>query len=227
MDPKELLATYALNYLREKKIIGVGTGKTVKKLIEVLSKEENLKETVLFVASSLDTEIELSKHGFKVISLLSAIQPEIYVDSFDVVTKDGIMIKGGGGALLREKLLTYFSKYRIFIGEFNKLKDSKLIDVPIEVVSIGVSYVKDKLEKMGFAVKIREGSGKMGPIISDNGNAILDVSVKTENLCEFDRMIKTIPSVVETGIFCKELYNKIILANEEGRIEELYAGDGI
>ncbi|QXJ32853.1 ribose 5-phosphate isomerase A [Saccharolobus shibatae] len=227
MDPKELLATYTLNYLREKKIIGVGTGKTVKKLIEVLSKEENLKETVLFVASSLDTEIELSKHGLKVISLLSAIQPEIYVDSFDVVTKDGIMIKGGGGALLREKLLTYFSKYRIFIGEFNKLKDSKLIDVPIEVVSIGVSYVKDKLEKMGFAVKIREGSGKMGPIISDNGNAILDVSVKTENLCEFDRMIKTIPSVVETGIFCKELYNKIILANEEGRIEELYAGDGI
>ncbi|QXJ29623.1 Ribose 5-phosphate isomerase A [Saccharolobus shibatae B12] len=227
MDPKELLATYALNYLREKKIIGVGTGKTVKKLIEVLSKEENLKETVLFVASSFDTEIELSKHGLKVISLLSAIQPEIYVDSFDVVTKDGIMIKGGGGALLREKLLTYFSKYRIFIGEFNKLKDSKLIDVPIEVVSIGVSYVKDKLEKMGFAVKIREGSGKMGPIISDNGNAILDVSVKTENLCEFDRMIKTIPSVIETGIFCKELYNKIILANEEGRIEELYAGDGI
>lgn len=80
---------------------------------------------------------------------------------------------------------------------------------------------------MGFAVKIREGSGKMGPIISDNGNAILDVSVKTENLCEFDRMIKTIPSVVETGIFCKELYNKIILANEKGRIEEMYAGDGI
>ncbi|QGA54333.1 ribose 5-phosphate isomerase A [Sulfolobus sp. E5-1-F] len=227
MDPKELLATYTLNYLRGKKIVGIGTGKTVRKLIEVLSKEENLKEGVLFVASSIDTEIELSKRGFKVISLLSAIQPEIYVDSFDVVTKDGIMIKGGGGALLREKLLTYFSKYRIFIGEFNKLKDSKLVDVPIEVINVGVSYVKDKLERMGFNVRIREGSGKMGPIISDNGNAILDVSVKTEDLCEFDRMIKTIPSIVETGIFCKQLYNKIILANEEGRIEEMYAGDGI
>ncbi|AAK41253.1 ribose 5-phosphate isomerase A [Saccharolobus solfataricus] len=227
MDPKELLATYTLNYLRGKKIIGVGTGKTVKKLIEVLSSEENLKESSLFVASSIDTEIELSKRGFKVLSLFSAIQPEIYVDSFDIVTKDGIMIKGGGGALLREKLLAYFSKYRIFIGESTKLKDTKVIDIPIEVISVGVSYVKYKLEKMGFTVKIREGSGKMGPIISDNGNVILDVSVKTENLCEFDRMIKNIPSIVETGIFCKELYNKIILANEQGRIEEMDAGDGI
>ncbi|WP_338601780.1 ribose 5-phosphate isomerase A [Sulfolobus tengchongensis] len=227
MDAKELLATYVLSYLKGKKVIGIGTGRTVRKLIEVLSGDDSIRKDSLFIASSIDTEIELSKYGFNVISPLSGIQPLVYIDSFDLVTKNGIMIKGGGGALLREKVLAYFSEYRIFIGEFSKLKDIKIIDVPVEVISISLNYVKKELEKRGFNVKVREGTGKIGPIISDNGNAILDVSVKDEDLCKFDKTVKEIPAVIETGVFCKELYDKIILADEQGKIEEMYAGDGI
>ncbi|BDB97849.1 ribose 5-phosphate isomerase A [Saccharolobus caldissimus] len=222
MEAKEILANYVLQYLKENDIIGLGTGRTIRKLIEVLSKEENIKRGSIFLASSIDSELELSKNGFKVVSLFSGLRPSIYIDSFDVLTNAGVMIKGGGGALFREKLLTYFSKYKIFIGEESKLKKNvKALEVPIEVVNVSVNYVMRELENIGYEVKYREGSGKIGPIISDNGNIILDVIVKTEELCEFDKNVKRIPGVIETGVFCKELYNKIILADNNGRIEEI------
>jgi len=222
VEAKEILANYVLQYLKENDIIGLGTGRTIRKLIEVLSKEEGIKRGSIFLASSIDSELELSKNGFKVISLFSGLRPSIYIDSFDVLTNTGVMIKGGGGALFREKLLTYFSKYKIFIGEESKFKKNvKALEVPIEVVNISVNYVMRELENIGYEVKYREGSGKIGPIISDNGNIILDVIVKTEELCEFDKNVKKIPGVIETGVFCKELYNKIILADNNGRIEEI------
>ncbi|MDT7861063.1 MAG: ribose 5-phosphate isomerase A [Saccharolobus sp.] len=222
MEAKEILANYVLQYLKENDIIGLGTGRTIRKLIEVLSKEEGIKRGSIFLASSIDSELELSKNGFKVISLFSGLRPSIYIDSFDVLTNTGVMIKGGGGALFREKLLTYFSKYKIFIGEESKFKKNvKALEVPIEVVNVSVNYVMRELENIGYEVKYREGSGKIGPIISDNGNIILDVIVKTEELCEFDKNVKKIPGVIETGVFCKELYNKIILADNNGRIEEI------
>lgn len=222
MEAKEILANYVLQYLKENDIIGLGTGKTIRKLIEVLSKEESIKRGSIFLASSIDSELELSKNGFKVVSLFSGLRPSIYIDSFDALTNAGIIIKGGGGALFREKLLTYFSKYKIFIGEESKFKkDVKALEVPIEVVNVSVNYVMRELENIGYEVKYREGSGKIGPIISDNGNIILDVIVKTEELCEFDKNVKRIPGVIETGVFCKELYNKIILADNNGRIEEI------
>jgi ribose 5-phosphate isomerase A len=222
VEAKEILANYVLQYLKENDIIGLGTGRTIRKLIEVLSKEEGIKRGSIFLASSIDSELELSKNGFKVISLFSGLRPSIYIDSFDVLTNTGVMIKGGGGALFREKLLTYFSKYKIFIGEESKFKKNvKALEVPIEVVNVSVNYVMRELENIGYEVKYREGSGKIGPIISDNGNIILDVIVKTEELCEFDKNVKKIPGVIETGVFCKELYNKIILADNNGRIEEI------
>jgi len=222
VEAKEILANYVLQYLKENDIIGLGTGRTIRKLIEVLSKEEGIKRGSIFLASSIDSELELSKNGFKVISLFSGLRPSIYIDSFDVLTNTGVMIKGGGGALFREKLLTYFSKYKIFIGEESKFKKNvKALEVPIEVVNVSVNYVMRELENIGYEVKYREGSGKIGPIISDNGNIILDVIVKTKELCEFDKNVKKIPGVIETGVFCKELYNKIILADNNGRIEEI------
>lgn len=216
MDPKEIVSRYIIDKLREHQIIGLGTGRTIKKLIEVMY-NENLIKGKLFVASSIDTELEISKKGGTVVSLYSGIRPTIYVDSFDYVTSDKIMIKGGGAALLREKLLYYFSYSKIFIGEEQKKKDLNVYPVPVEVVPVGVSYVVSLLKERGYEVKIREGNGKMGPIISDNGNIIIDVMVKRELLCSFDNEVKSIPSIIETGVFCGKDY-EIYLANENGRI---------
>ncbi|BFI74111.1 ribose 5-phosphate isomerase A [Sulfurisphaera ohwakuensis] len=219
MDPKEVVARFIVDKLKEYKLIGLGTGKTVKKLIEVLSEEGLLKEKI-FVASSIDTELEISKREGIVITLYSGLRPQVYIDSFDFVTSDKIMIKGGGAALLREKMLYTFSKEKIFIGEESKLKDLKEYSVPVEVVPVGVSYVISAFKERGYEAKIREGNGKIGPIISDNGNIILDVIVKRENLCDFERLVKEIPAIIESGIFCKKDY-EIYLANENGRISIL------
>jgi len=216
MDPKEIVARYVLDKLKEPQVIGLGTGRTVKKLIEVMH-NENLIKGKIFVASSIDTELEISSKGGIVVSLYSGIKPAIYVDSFDYVTPDKIMIKGGGAALLREKMLYYFSSSKIFIGEEQKMKDTYIYPVPVEVVPVGVSYVVSLLKERGYEVKIREGNGKMGPIVSDNGNIIIDVMVRKESLCSFDKEVKSIPSVIETGVFCGKDY-EIYLANENGRI---------
>ena len=216
MDPKEVVARYVLDKLKEPQVIGLGTGRTVKKLIEVMY-SENLIKGKLFVASSIDTELEISRKGGTVVSLYSGVKPAIYVDSFDYVTPDKIMIKGGGAALLREKMLYYFSSSKIFIGEEQKMKDINIYPVPVEVVPVGVSYVVSLLKERGYEVKIRESNGKMGPIISDNGNIIIDVMVRRDSLCSFDKEVKSIPSVVETGVFCGKDYD-VYLANENGRI---------
>ena len=219
MDAKELVSRYILDKLKEPQIIGLGTGRTVKKLIEVMN-NENLIKGKLFIASSIDTELEISSKGGTVLSLFSGIKPTIYIDSFDYVTSDKIMIKGGGAALLREKMLYYFSPIKIFIGEEQKMKDSSIYPVPVEVVPVGVSYVVSLLKERGYEVMVRESNGKIGPIISDNGNIIIDVMVRRESLCNFDKEVKIIPSVVETGVFCGKDY-EIYLANENGRITAL------
>ena len=219
MDAKEIVSRYVIDKLKEPQIIGLGTGRTVKKLIEVMH-NENLIKGKLFITSSIDTELELSSKGGIVLSLYSGIKPMIYVDSFDFVTSDKIMIKGGGAALLREKMLYYFSSSKIFIGEEQKMKDISVYPVPVEVVPVGVSYIISLLRERGYEVKVRESNGKIGPIVSDNGNIIIDVMVRKEFLCSFDKEVKTIPSVVETGVFCGKDY-EIYLANENGRITVL------
>ncbi|AWR94465.1 ribose 5-phosphate isomerase A [Acidianus brierleyi] len=221
-DPKEVVSNYALQYIENKKIIGIGTGRTVRKLIELIIKN-NIINNKLYVTSSIDSELEISKNGGTVISLYNGNIPDIYIDSFDYlvpVNDSYIMIKGGGGALLREKLLAYFANERVFIGEQSKIKNSFPIKIPIEIVPVSLSYVINKLKSYKYNIEIRESNGKIGPIISDNGNIILDMSVNGKaDLCELDSKLKDIPGIIETGIFCDKLYDEIIIGNNDGRIE--------
>ncbi|BDC19273.1 ribose 5-phosphate isomerase A [Acidianus sp. HS-5] len=222
MDAKEIVAKQSIEYIKDKRIIGIGTGKTARKLIEMISQISDFKNKY-YIASSIDSEIELSRKGFSVISLFSGIIPDVYVDSFDFLLRDNngkiVLIKGGGGALFREKLLTINSKEKIFIGEINKLKIPKLLQIPIEVVPVSLNYILSRISNLGFNVKVREGSSKIGPTISDNGNIILDIETDiTQDLCKLNEEVSNIVGVIETGIFC-DSYNTIILADSDGRIE--------
>jgi len=218
-DFREFLADYLINTLNEKKVIGLGTGSTVKKLIEILINKINLKDKI-FVSSSLDTELLLSEHGLNSISLAQGLIPEVYIDSFDVFNGE-VLIKGGGGALFREKLLAENSLQRIFVGDRGKYKFSRTYTIPIEVEVVSVKYVMNKIKSKGYVATPRNVErGKYGPIISDNGNIIVDVEVPGEkNLCEIHKEFKNIVGVVETGIFCKEYYDYVILADDNGRLE--------
>ncbi len=225
-DPKEAVANYAIQFVQPSNVIGLGTGRTVRKLVEVLAKN-NLLESKAFVTSSIDTELLVSSYGGKVLSLFNGVRPDVYVDSFDVVYRQGgsyVMIKGGGGALLREKLLSFFSQYRVFIGENSKLKTSPPFKVPVEVVPVSVNYVLRKVREK-YDISIREGEGKIGPVVSDNGNIILDLLLNaTEDLCKLDAELKRIPGVVETGIFCEGLFDEIVLGSPDGRLEVFKKG---
>ncbi|AWR99464.1 ribose 5-phosphate isomerase A [Metallosphaera hakonensis] len=225
-DPKEILADHVLLTLKNRKVIGLGTGKTVRKLIETMAKNDLLKDK-LIITSSIDTDLQLSRANSVVLSVFSGIVPEIYVDSFDfLVESEGkrVLIKGGGAALLREKLLSFFSKERLFIGEETKILSKSEVSVPVEVVPASFSFILSKLRQMGLDPIPRETNGKIGPIVTDNGNLIFDVQLRTEELCKWERNIKQLPGVVESGIFCENLYDTIVIASGEGRIQVFQRG---
>lgn len=235
MDTKLLLSEYVLDEVRDKDFVGIGTGTTVRTLIDSM-KREGLIEGKTFVASSLDTEILLSKAGGKVLPLYAVLKsPQIYVDSFDFYIQDlGILIKGGGGAHTREKILASFSEYRIFIGGEEKVvksKGDKMLKIPIEIVHSALPLVSKYLRTLGLEFLYRESTGKIGPLLTDNGNMIIDVAflpnlLDKVELCSLLKEINTIPGVVETGLFCKDLWDKIIIGERNGGIYYTEKGRG-
>ncbi|MEM0174080.1 MAG: ribose 5-phosphate isomerase A [Sulfolobaceae archaeon] len=218
-DPKEFLADYVIDFIKDKKIIGLGTGSTIKRIIEILANKIELKDKI-FISSSLDTELLLSELQLHSISLSQGFVADIYVDSFDVFNGN-VLIKGGGGALFREKLLAENSHERVFVGDKSKFKIMKSYVIPLEVEIVSAKYVVNKLKNRGYKVFLRSvEKGKYGPIISDNGNVIMDIEVQdNQNLCELHYELKRIVGVIETGIFCKEYYDYIVLADNDGKLE--------
>lgn len=220
MDGKEVLAQEAMRYVRDVKFLGLGTGRTVRTLIKRLNKE-GILSSIEVICSSVDTERQVAALGGNVLSIFVGKQPEIYIDSFDLLVERKTLVKGGGAALLREKLLAYYSQKRIYLGESHKLKDTPPVSVPVEVVPTSLSYLVKTLEQKGFNVLVRESEGKIGPVITDNGNAVIDVEVRDlKKLCDLDRDLKMYVGVVETGIFCPPLYDEILVAHG-GEIERI------
>jgi len=188
------------------KIIGIGTGTTVSKAIEELKKAKLLDGKTL-VPSSLDTAFKLKRLSNVKVTLPSVVSEiDVYIDGADEIDSRGNMIKGGGGALLGEKILASTSNFNIIIVDetkvVNKLGSKPL---PIEVVPWALSSVLNKIKKLGFEISIRKPKeGKMGPVISDLGGIILDIKIgvrEPEELVMIERMLKSIPGVVEVGLF--------------------------
>ncbi len=224
-DLKEMLASYSIKLLTDKKTIGIGTGKTVRMLIEKIYQNKDIFKDRLFITSSIDSELRLKNYGFNVISIYTGVEPEIYIDSFDHLININdlvhlVMIKGGGGALFREKVLATYSKLRIYLGEESKILYKKsMIKIPLEVLPFASNYVIGALKKDGLSAEIRESEGKIGAVFSDNGNMILDVRTASDNdLCSLNLKLRKVTGVLETGIFCSDLVDKIIIAGKEDEI---------
>ncbi len=204
---KELAASEAIKYLYDAEIIGVGTGSTVAKVIEKMASEFNVFSKKLYIPTSYDTTLKLQKLGFKV--LTSSFLPrkvDVYVDGADEVAKNLAMIKGRGGALLREKILAYYSEKRVFLVDYTKLVNvlGEKKPLPVEVIPVAAGWVFMELEKRGFNPKIRMCvKGKDGPAITDSGNMIIDLHVKIHEPERLEAELKAIPGIVETGLFVK------------------------
>nr|WP_136251815.1 ribose-5-phosphate isomerase RpiA [Ningiella ruwaisensis] len=209
-DKKKAVAQAALNYVKEGAIIGVGSGSTVNYFIDALaSKKDDIKGAVS--SSEASTE-RLKSHGIEVFDLNDVGSFDIYVDGADEITEHKHMIKGGGAALTREKIVAAVGKTFVCI-----IDDSKLVPIlgefplPVEVIPLARSYVARELVKLGGDPEYRQG------VITDNGNVILDVhNLKIMNPVELERDINQIAGVVTNGIFARRGADIVLIASDTG-----------
>ncbi|MHA1345613.1 MAG: ribose-5-phosphate isomerase RpiA [Candidatus Heimdallarchaeaceae archaeon] len=184
--------------------IGIGTGSTVKFFIQALSELVEKEELdILCVPSSFESQIELARVGLPTGSLIEESELDIYVDGADIITKDYVLVKGGGGALTMEKIMARASQEFIVIADFSKFpRELNSFPVPIEVIPQAINTIIKPIFELGGEFVLRYGSGKMGPVVSDNGNIIGDVHFRDiYDPLAMERQLTLIPGVVENGIF--------------------------
>jgi len=212
---KRRAAEAALAYIEENTIIGVGTGSTVHYFIEALAAKKHLIEGA--VASSIDTEKKLRALSIPVIDLNAAPLVSLYVDGADEVTSAKKMIKGGGGALTREKIIATVAKQFICIVDDSKYTDLLgTFPVPVEVIPMARSFVARKIAGEFNADPVyREG------VVTDNGNVILDVfGLKLHEPIKIEEAIKNIVGVVESGIFAKRSADILLIGTDKEVVKE-------
>ncbi|MDD5022955.1 MAG: ribose 5-phosphate isomerase A [Candidatus ainarchaeum sp.] len=206
-------AKKALEFVKDELIIGLGSGTTIHEFIKLLGKqvrEQQLK--IAAVPTSYDTQLLAMAQGIPLLQPEQTPFIDIAIDGADLVAKD-YLIKGGGGALTREKIIAYEAKEFIVLADEDKLK-RKSYPVPIEVVPFSAFFVARHLAKEGLRPELRLAQRRLGPIITDNGNFILDTDLKITNPKKLETELKLIPGVVETGIFTK--FSKVIIGTKKG-----------
>jgi ribose 5-phosphate isomerase A len=196
----------AIKHIEDGFVVGLGSGSTVAFAIEALGKKiEKEKIDIIGIPTSYQSFLLAVKHGIKISTLDENPNIDITIDGADQVDDQLNLIKGMGGALLREKIIALASKNNIIIADETKKVKKLGTDnhpVPIEVLPFALAQVKDKLVEIGGEPLLREGTGKVGPIITDNGNVILDsIFGIINNPADLNTRIKMITGVIETGLF--------------------------
>lgn len=206
---KQAVAREAIQFV-EPGLIGVGTGSTANYFIDELAKIKHRIDAA--VASSEATAQRLIARGIRVIDLNDAGQLPLYVDGADEITEHLHMIKGGGGALTREKIVAAASDRFICIADASKLVDVLgKFPLPVEVIPMARSYVARELVKLGGQPRLREG------FITDNGNVILDVHhLNILNPVELESIINQIPGVVTNGLFARRPADLALIGTPQG-----------
>lgn len=211
---KKAAAKAAISFIKDDMVIGVGTGSTVHYFIEELSRVKDRIEGA--VASSIKTAEKLKALHIPLLDLNSAGEVALYVDGADEINSAKKMIKGGGGALTREKIIASVAKKFICIADKSKYVELLgQFPIAVEVIPMARSYVARQIVQLGGDPVYREG------FISDNGNMLLDVyGLKLLDATMMEEKIKSIVGVVESGIFSKRTADILLLGSEAG-VEEL------
>jgi len=209
-EKKKAAAEAALAYVESGWIVGVGTGSTANHFIDALARVKGKIDGT--VASSVASADRLKKHGIPVMDLNTAGDLPLYVDGADEATKYLHLVKGGGGALTREKIVAAASKTFVCIAD-----DSKLVDVlgkfplPIEVIPMAQSYVARQIVKLGGMPVLRQG------FTTDNGNIILDVqNMNILDPVALEEKLDHIAGVVTNGLFALRPADVLLLGGAQG-----------
>lgn len=215
---KKIAAKDALSFLWDGMVLGIGTGSTVELFIEELVKRKSEFSGIKCVSSSIRTKNILEANKFNVIDLEDRV--DIYVDGADAVDENLTLIKGGGGALTREKIVAYNSKKVIIIIDETKMKKNIFeVKVPFEILQFSWKATKKRIEEYGYKALLRVSGDKA--FITDNGNFILDVDLSTSpEPLDAGKKLKNIPGVVETGIF-ENLVDLLIVGEKNGGVRRI------
>lgn len=209
-EQKKVVAKAALEYVPENAIIGIGTGSTVNYFIDFLAITKYKIQGA--VASSLATEKRLKSHGISVFDLNTVPEVEIYIDGADAYNPYCQLVKGGGGALTREKILAAASRQFLCIAD--ESKETKIFGkfpIPIEVIPMARSFVAREIVKLEGDPVYRQN------FLTDNGNIILDIHhwVIAEPI-KLERTLNNIPGVVCNGLFADKPANLILVCTTQG-----------
>ena len=209
--------------VKENMVVGIGSGSTVvyavNKIAE-LNKENNLN--LKCIPSSFQSYQLIIENGLNLGSLDQYPEIDLDIDGADEIDKNLNLIKGGGGCLVQEKIIASNSKKLVIIADFRKVSE-KLGEnwrngVPIEIIPMAYKPIMKKLENLGGKPVLRMAQSKAGPLVSDNGNFIIDVDFGTiKNPDELNNKLLLIPGVVDTGFFIN-MASKAYIGTEDGKI---------
>lgn len=209
-DKKKAAALAAIRYVEQDSIVGVGTGSTVNYFIEALA---SVKNTIQGAVSSSEASTKrLEALGIEVFDLNSVDQLSVYVDGADEITEHRHMIKGGGAALTREKVVAAVAKkFVCIIDDTKNVPILGAFPLPVEVIPMARSYVAREIVKLGGDPVYRQG------VVTDNGNALLDVfNLKILNPVELERQLNNIVGVVTNGLFAMRSADVVLTGTESG-----------
>jgi len=219
MDAKEKkrnAAIASLEFIEPGVVLGVGTGSTVNELIDLLPSVAGRIDKV--ISSSKDSTVLLEQKGFKVSTLNEVGDVDIYIDGADEATKRLHLIKGGGGALTREKVIANAARRFVCIVDETKLVGMLgEFPLPLEVLPMAQAFVARKLVKLRTQPIWREG------FVTDNGNHILDVhGMHISNALEMETRLNQIPGIITVGLFAHRPADILLIADDSG-IREMRA----
>ena len=207
-EKKQRVARAAIELVEDNMLVGVGTGSTVNCFIDELAQIKHRIDGA--VASSVATETRLRQHNIPMLDLNGVSELSVYIDGADEATRHLQLIKGGGGALTREKITAAVSNRFICIVD-----DTKMVDVlgefplPVEVIPMARSYVAREIVKLGGQPVLRQD------FITDNGNVVLDVhNLSIINPIELEQAIDEIVGVVTNGLFAKRRADLLLVADD-------------
>ena len=211
---KALVGQAALPYVEPGQIVGVGTGSTVNKFIEALA---TIKDRVPgAVSSSEASTARLQALGIPVIAAQDAGELSVYIDGADEIDGQGCMVKGGGAALTREKIVAAQSRRFVCIADESKLvRTLGAFPLPVEVIPMAAAHIGRRFKAMGGTARLRLKDGV--PLVTDNGQHILDVTgLQITDPLGFESQVNQWPGVVTVGVFAHQKASVCLLGTAQG-----------
>ena len=218
MDLKKLAAEKAVEFIEDNSVVGLGTGSTAYWAIQKIGEKVKEGFRVKAVATSQQSENLARELNIPIIPFSDIDGIDVTIDGADEVDKYRNLIKGGGGALLREKIVAYHTKkYLIIVDEKKLVAHLGKFPLPVEVLPFAVDLTIKRLKRFSQVVNLRQSDGKN--YVTDNGNFIADINlypiVDPEHMNE---ALHQIPGVIETGLFLQKLVGNVIVGRSDGEI---------